>query len=254
MDSVGDLFIADSGNSRVRMVTAVSSSDIFFPQVAVGGGYSTTFTLSNTGATAISGNLMLRDQQGNPFNVNSPNLGAGGSFPVSILPGGAMFLTVNSLNPSDPTKNGWATVETTGGSLSGVETFQFVSGGVVQTATGVLPSEPMQFATIPVDDNYSQVRFTAYALANPSNQNLAIRLCLVDQDGNMVDDTVSITLGAWQQTARYLYQDFNRPIFKGSMVLRAQGGGTFVAVALIQNQQLFTAIPAIPSKAPNIPN
>jgi regulator of chromosome condensation (RCC1) repeat-containing protein len=224
----------------------------FFPQVAVGGGYSTTVALNNTGSSAISGNLILRDQQGNAFTVSSTNSGSGSSFPISILPGAATFLTLNSLSPNDPPKSGWASVETTVGSLSAVETFQF--GGVVQTATGILPSQPMQFATIPIDDDYSQIRLTAYALANPTNQDLVIKLLLVDQDGNVVDDKVSITLGPWQQTARYVYRDSNRPVFKGSMVLRAQGGGKFVAVALVQNRQIFTEIPTIASNASKIPN
>jgi hypothetical protein len=87
-------------------------------------------------------------------------------------------------------------------------------------------------------------------LANPTNQNLVIKLSLVDQDGNVVDDTVSITLGPWQQTARYVYANFGRPVFKGSLVLKAQGG-KFVAVALVQNQQVFTEIPIIPSNPSN---
>jgi alpha-tubulin suppressor-like RCC1 family protein len=223
----------------------------FFPQLAVGGGYSTTVALSNSGSTVISGNLVLRDQQGNAFTVSSTNSVSGSSFPVSIPPGGTTSLTVNSLSPNDPLRSGWATVETTGGSLSAIETFQF--GGVIQTATGIIPSQPIQSATFPVDDDYSQIRLTAYALANPTNQNLVVKLLLVDQDGNNVDDSVSITLGPWQQTARYVYRDFNRPSFKGSMVLRAQRGGMFVAVALLQNQQIFIEIPIIPGHTSDTP-
>jgi hypothetical protein len=36
------------------------------------------------------------------------------------------------------------------------------------------------------------------------------------------------------------------------MVLIGQGGNTFVVVALVLNQGLFTAIPVIPEKAPAI--
>jgi hypothetical protein len=39
--------------------------------------------------------------KGNPFTVNSSSLGVGSSFPISISAGGAMFLTVNPLSPSD---------------------------------------------------------------------------------------------------------------------------------------------------------
>jgi hypothetical protein len=198
----------------------------------------------------------MTDPQGNPWTVSSTSFGAGSSFPVSILPGGTQFLTVNPLNPNDPAKSGYAGVESTGGSPGGVATYQLAPGGVMQTSVGVLWSQPIQFATIPVDDDQSQSRTTAYGIANPTSQSLVVKLALVDQDGNLVDDTVSITLQPGQQIARYLWQDFNRPtfIFQGSVVLRAQGGLAFVAMALVQNQQLFTATPVIPGKAPNIPN
>jgi len=236
------------------IISSFAFSGIFFPQVAVGGGWSTSFMLTNTGSTTTSGNLVMTDQQGNPWTV-STSLGTGSSFPVSISPGGTMFLTVNPVNANDPGKSGYATVETTGGSPSGVATYQLVSGGNLQTATGVLSSQPTQFATIPVNDNHSENLYTAYAIANPTNETVTVKLALVDPNGNIVNDTVVITLDPGQQSAIYLYQQLNLPAtFQGSMVLRAQGGGTFVIVALVQNQQLFTAIPVIPNKAPDIPN
>jgi hypothetical protein len=224
--------------------------------MAVGGGWSTSFTLSNTSATTLSGNLNLADYQGNPLTVNSSSMGIGSSFPISVPSGGAVFLTVNSLSPNDPQKSGWVKVETWGGTLNGVATFfQSVSQGAIQNAAGVLSSQPTQFATIPVDENASSSRSTAYAIANPTDQILAIRLGLLDSNGILVDDTVSIMLNPGQKIARYLNQDFlNRPTFQGSLVFRAQEGGTFVAVALIQNQQLYTAVPVVPNKSPNIPD
>jgi hypothetical protein len=42
----------------------------FFPQVVVGGGYSTSFAVTNTGRTTASGSLILTDPQGNPLSVN----------------------------------------------------------------------------------------------------------------------------------------------------------------------------------------
>jgi hypothetical protein len=258
VDSTGDIFIADSNNHRIREVTTSipPSVSAYFPQVAIGGGWSTSFTLNNTGSATVSGDLILVDYQGNPFTVNISTLGLGSSFPISIPAGGTMFLTANPVSPNDPRKIGWAKVETSNGSLNGVATYQSVLEGVIQTATGVLSSLPTQYATIPVDENYSQNRKVAYALANQSSQILTIKVALVDLNGIVVNDTVSITLNPGQQMASYFNQNFpNRPTFQGSIVLRAQGGGAFIIVGLIQNEeQFYTAIPVIPSKAAVIPN
>jgi sugar lactone lactonase YvrE len=255
VDSADNLFIADYYNSRIRKVASASSSDTYFPQVAIGGGWSTSFILSNTGSTAISGNLILTDHQGNPFTVSSSALGIGSSFPISIPAGGVMFLTANPVSPNDPAKIGWAKVEAFNGSLNGVATYQSVSQETVQTATGVLSSQSTGFATIPVDENDSHNLKAAYAIANQSSQVLTVKVALVDSNGIVVDDTVRITLNPGQQIARYFNQDFtNRPTFQGSIVLRAQGGGAFIIVGLVQNQQFYTAIPVIPNKAANVPN
>src|SRR5947209_15855929 len=51
-------------------VGAETTTNIYFAQVAVGGGYETYFVLMNTGATAVNGTLFLTDQDGNAFNVD----------------------------------------------------------------------------------------------------------------------------------------------------------------------------------------
>jgi sugar lactone lactonase YvrE len=254
LDSNGNLFFADTGNNRIRKVTALPA-DTYFPQVAIGGGWSTTFTLINTGPNIVSGNLILSDNQGNPLNVSTSILGTGSSFPISMPAGGTMFLFANPISPGDTAKSGWAAVETYGGLLDGVATYQSSHQAVLQNAAGVLSSQPTQFATIPIDENDSQNIKTAYAIANPTDQVLTIKFALVDTNGIVVDDSVSVTLNPGQQFAKYFNQDFsNRPIFQGSIVLRTQGEGAFVAVALSQNQHIFTAIPIIPSVATNISN
>jgi hypothetical protein len=254
VDSAGNLLIGDRGNYRIRKVTSTPGSETYFPHVTVGGGYYTTFALSNTGDTTISGEIVLTDQQGQPLTASAMGAGTGSSFPVSIGPAGTMFLTVNPLDANEPVRSGWVKIVTTGGALSGVAAFHLTSEGTRQAAAGVLTSQPMRYATIPVDDDYSQGRLTAYAVANPTSQSLVIKLALVDQEGRVVDDTATFTLQPKQQIARYLYQDLARAQFKGSMVLRAQAGGSFAAVALVQYQKMFTVIPVIPAKASSVPD
>ncbi len=257
IDKEDNLLIGDDKNFRVRKVVLSSpiwKTETFFAHVAVGGGYTTTVTLTNTGDSPISGSLILTDSQGQPLTASVAGAGAGSSFPVFVAPAGTMFLSINPVGPGDPLKCGWATVFTSGGVPNGVATYHLASGGATQAVAGVPPSQPMQYATIPIDDDASQGRVTAYAVANPTSQNLVIKLALVDQDGQVVDDSVTFTLAPKQQIARHVNRDLARPQFKGSMVLRAQEGGSFVAVALRQYQKLFTVVPIISGKASRVPD
>jgi sugar lactone lactonase YvrE len=188
VDAAGNLFIADFNNQRVRMVTGVASVTTFFPQVAVGGGSDTLFTITNTGSTAASGNLILTDQQGNPFTVSgvltdssgtTQPASVGSSFSIYVPAGGTVFLSANALSPNNPTSSGWAELESTGGSLTGVATYEDVSGGIMQYIVGVLQSPLLQFATIPVDNDNTQDKQMAYAIVNPSSQTISIKLALV---------------------------------------------------------------------------
>ena len=188
VDTAGNLFIADFDNQRVRMVTGVASVTTFFPQVAVGGGSDTLFTITNTGSTAASGNLILTDQQGNPFTVSgvltdssgtTQPASVGSSFSIYVPAGGTVFLSANALSPNNPTSSGWAELESTGGSLTGVATYEDVSGGIMQYIVGVLQSPFLQFATIPVDNDNTQDKQMAYAIVNPSSQTISIKLALV---------------------------------------------------------------------------
>ncbi len=195
----------------------------------------------------------MTDQQGNPFTVSGiliDSLGttqpavSGSSFAFSVPSGGTVFLTASAVTTSSPLKVGWVQIDSTGGTLAAVATYEYAIGSATQSMVGVLQSQALQYMTIPVDNDSSQNQQTAYAIANPSGQTIAIQLALVGQDGIVVDNSVTITLTPKQQIARYLWQDLAaRTNFKGSLVLRGQNGATFAAVALVDKQGIFTVIP-----------
>jgi hypothetical protein len=231
---------------------SVVPADIFFPEMTVGGGWSTSLSFYNTGSKSTSGMLYLRDQQGNPLTVSSSELGVGSSFPINLPAGGTMFLTIDLPNPNDPGQNAWAVVEYEGGILSGVAAYRFDSEGVVTALAGVLPAHPMQFATIPVNQDTSQDRAIAYAIANPTDDDLLVNFCFVNPDGIVIDDSVNIVLAPGEQRAKYLFELFYLPEFKGTIALKAQDSGVFVAVGLMQNQDLFTVTPVEAGIAPDV--
>ncbi|HYK87673.1 MAG TPA: hypothetical protein VE398_02815 [Acidobacteriota bacterium] len=239
------------------------STTAFFAQVAVGSGFTTTFTLLNTGDTLLNGNLILTKSDGTPMNVNlslsSGSQVTASSVPVPIQPGGSLFVTATAANPGD-SFTGWARVESSGGTLGGVATFEYLPSGELQTIAGVLSADVTPVATIPVDDNVGTqqcVSCTGYAVANPGSSPISIRVVEVSADGTTVTPLDPINLDPGKHTAAFFFQDNAAARnFQGSAVLIGQGGATFSVVALVQVQSttgpLYTAIPVIPAKAPKI--
>ncbi len=255
--------------SRAADITAL------FPHVAIGGGYTTVFTFGNTGVDTVSGTLILTDKDGNPLNANllitsvpsaSINLAlsetgnaiAGSSTLVAVKSGGTEIITATALDPNGPVQTGWARVESTGGTLAGVATFQYSPSGSLQTVAGVLSSSATPVATIPVGNNHTQGVDTGFAVANPSaTDTLSIKVVKVTADGFPSGSYGPVVLPPSGQTAIFLYQiDSSFSTFQGSAVLIEASGKSFGVVALVQvNGQtgpLFTAIPVVPAKAPLI--
>ena len=173
-----------------------------------------------------------------------------------IRPGGTKFITASPVNPGDPMITGWACVESSGGTLGGVGTFQFTEAGKLTTIAGVLAGSAISVATVPVDNDGTLNRYTGYAIANPSDQDINVKIVVVDANGVPLQ-TLNLpqlnSLGARQQIARFLHQDVSSLLtFQGSMVLIGQSGSQFSVVALVLDQGLITAVPVIPSKAPGI--
>src|SRR5262249_34851948 len=65
-------------------IGAQTTTNLYFAQVAVGGGYTTVFTLMNTGSDPVNGTLYLKDQQGADFSVSMSGAvtGVGSNFPI----------------------------------------------------------------------------------------------------------------------------------------------------------------------------
>jgi hypothetical protein len=252
--------------------SAASSVPVFLAQVAVGGGFTTVFTFSNTGDTAATGNLSLTDQKGNTLPVvlsgatipqqsglaDNRREAAGSIFPLSIPPGGTQIFTARAVDPLADITNGWARLESAGGKVEGVGTFQVAERGSLKSIAGVLASPAAEFATIPIDNDDGQKRYTGFAVANTGSENINIRIVTLKEDGTVVDSINPPDLnplGPQKQIAGFLHQYLsNKTTFRGSMVLQADSGKKFAVVALLLNKGLFTAIPVILAKPSTVSN
>jgi hypothetical protein len=133
-----------------------------------------------------------------------------------------------------------------------VATFQLVENGILTTIAGVLSSSTMKVATIPVDDDISENRYTGFAVANPGSAAITVSIQTVKTDGTPDRLLDSIPLAAGEQTAAFVFERAGYQTFQGSVVLIGKDGVEFSVVALVQNSGLLTVVPVIPAKAPAI--
>jgi len=238
-------------------IGAETTTNLYFGHVALGAGWNTIFSIVNTGATTVNGTLSITGTTGQPINANIDGAVVAG-LAVSVPAGGTRTLVANPVSSTDPLRSGWAKYENIGGNAAGVATFQQAVGNQLATAAGVLSSNLVSAATIPVYNDLAASRFVGFAIANPNASAINIRLTTLNEAGTVQDGPVTpaqLNLPGNGQIAIFLHEILPaRATFRGSMVLQgASAGQTFVVVALVQNGPLVTAVPVIPEKSPVVP-
>jgi len=181
----------------------------------------------------------------------------GSTFGVSVPAAGARVFLATSLTPNQ-LRTGWGRFESTSGGVVGLATFLLADGLNLRSVAGVFGSQPVEFATIGVDNSLSQGRFTGFSIANPTNESINIRVVVLNAEGNITETLTPPELnplGPQRQISKFLHEYLPaRATFRGSVVLAAQAGRRFVATALIQFQGLLTATPVTPDKPAAVTN
>lgn len=261
---------ASGGVASNPVTLTITSNTLYFPQVVVGGGYSTVFTVFSTAGGTILCTLTLKDQAGNDFPANITTAAIGppsaapvdreelsiGPYPFYLYGAGMKVVTVTPANPTDPAKVGWANIVYQSGIVYAVATYKYRPSGALTTSVGILSSQLAGYATIPVDNDDSQGRYTGFAIANPSSGSINVRLITLDQNGLLVDNVAPAglnPLGPNQQISAFLHQYVPRSTFKGTMILSVQGGQQAVMTALVLEQGIYSAIPVVPDKSTSVP-
>src|SRR5262245_31226628 len=237
-------------------IGAETSTSLYFGQVALGAGWNTIFSIVNTGPTTVNGTLSLTGTTGLPINANIDGTVTAAQA-VSVPAGGTRTLIANPVSPSDPLRTGWARYENIGGNASGVATFQLTTAGILSTAAGVLSSQLVTAATIPVYNDLAAGRFVGFAVANPNQTTMMLRLTTVNENGTIADPATTpaqLNLQPGGQVSIFLHEIITtRTTFRGSMVISTAGSQGFAIVALVQNGPLVTAVPVVNEKAPSVP-
>jgi hypothetical protein len=213
------------------------SNTLYFPQVAFGGGYSTTFAIVNTGAIPVSSRLNLYTQGG------SLRADLGGQ--IVIGPGNSARLTIPNVGPLQAV---WAEFDAGAATVKGVATFDSRDpSGRLITSAGVLGIEADNTFLIPVDVT-STITSTGVAVANISNNDLSIEFRLFGQNGVMVANNLSFPIRAHTQIADFvpniLTQIFGIDSFRGTLLVRSLAFTPTLAVtALTVKEGLLSAVP-----------
>jgi hypothetical protein len=205
---------------------------LIFPHFAQGGGYQTTFTLTNLSSTAATATVQVFLESGAPSTNLMIPLAPNGTQKAALT--GAL-LTV-----------GWVRVTVSPPvSVTGLETIQLINDAGVIADASVLPVTPTTSSLFPVV--YRNGVATGLALANPGAVSATVNLLLRDQSGVEIG-TRTLSIDPSQQMARFIAEFFHGigPLDGSVEVSSSQ------AIAVVALKQLPSGIfSTLPSASPS---
>jgi hypothetical protein len=161
---------------------APASSPVYFPQLADGGGYTTSIVLSNTSSTTEAGTAAILDDDGNPLSVRVAGGATGSSFNYSI-PAGGVFVLQTDGSPDSP-RTGWVKITPDSGNTApvGAGVFSYSPGGILVTESGIPSSPAATRARVYVDK--ANGHDTGLAIGNPGASPITITMQAFQSNGS----------------------------------------------------------------------
>jgi hypothetical protein len=213
-----------------------------FPQIADGGGYQTTITLSNPGQDTVTGTLQFYSSSGTAWLL-SVNSSVDSQFDFSI-PGSGSKRFVTSGTGSIAT--GWVSVESTD-TLSGVATYEIRSGGKLTESVGVLGTRPIKRFSVPLERDSESTFGVGLALVNTGSDPLTVKLWITNEAGEVFQtssDPDYQNIPAHGYVAKYASQAFpSLPSdFKGTLTGEMSGDGAMAVVGMILKDGVQSAV------------
>jgi hypothetical protein len=228
--------------------TSLFSNKLYFPQVAFGGGYTTTVVLMNMGMTSVSSDFQVYAQTGALLK----------NIPTTVPGGGSTRLSI--ADPGQAIISSWAMLDAGTGTLQGIATFDLRStnGGLITTA-GVSGLEAGDGFRLPVDvtaDGIAVNTGIAMVNVNPSNR-ITVVLVLMPESGSSSvtgSDERFITLDSGHQIAEFVTSIWPRLAvgFRGTLSVSVVDFGvhdSLVLTGLSVKEGLLSALPVIPDNS-----
>ncbi len=225
----------------IPILAEETASEVYFPQVADGGGYRTNIILVNPAAAGTTAVIEFFDSDGKPLLM--PIAGAlRSSLEVTLNAKGVASLLTDGT--SGGTKTGWARVRAPH-AIGGSAIFQTLSSDRITSQAGVRSSPAAKRFAVFVDSvGFAE---SGLAVANPSGSAVTFALYLRNTRGEIAA-AHNITLPAFGHTARFFTEWFPTAFgeFEGTLEVAAESPVTGVALRydnFLAN--VFSALPVI---------
>jgi sugar lactone lactonase YvrE len=232
----GDLYIADTGNNRVRAVSFPGA----MPQIASAGNWDTLLTLVNLNATASQATLSFSGDSGSPLSLPF-TFPQGSSSPVTAstitqMVNSNAVLLLDTTGPNEQPATGWAQLLSSGG-ITGYAIFS--NAFFKWNAVVPLDARNASSYLVPFDNTGSLT--TGVALANMVGQAGEVNVIVRDDTGVQLE-TGPISLPALGHTSFTLPSNYASSAGKrGTVEFDTPAGGWISVLGLRANQISKTA-------------
>ncbi len=204
------------------------ANDLWFPQIAAGGGYTTKITLANVdlrGTAPALGQLFFYNQDGSARTVTTLEAGTASSFNITVPYQGTRTLTITS---RADVAVGAAKYQGDAVVTGGVATYTFGA-----TAVGVLPGNSISNGYVPL---LLRPGFdTGIAVVNTFSAPIDVQFSLLNPDGSSLQTGSRVRIPTNGQVARLVGPElgFRGPFAPGTALqISVIGSGTFAALPL----------------------
>jgi hypothetical protein len=231
------------------LTSSLMTSPLYFPQIADGGGYQTTFLLLNTSDMQESGTLYFMKDDGSPYEVRfNSDEETVTQFHYTIQAKGALrILTEGSRSE---TTTGWAQLMPEEGPTPvGAGILGSISNGILVTESGVPSAAPTTHARIYIDGSSNHE--TGLAVVSSDNNGATVTLQAYQSDGasSAGSGPASIRLSANGHRAAFINQLISELPVGFTGILDLQSSAPFAALTLrsvlnSRNDFLISTFPA----------
>ncbi len=215
-----------------------------FAQIGDGGGFRSTFLITNQNADPVEATLRFFQDDGSPWSLTVADVQ--GTTYQTLIPARGMVRLVTGNQGSTP-RSGWATLEA-GEDVGAQVFFEILVDDSLVTQAAVESSGPVREAFLFVEEQPGTSTGVAIVNLAPAGTTRPVRvdLTLREVDGS-VRRTTSITLQAGEHVAQFVQSLFSDDLsgelgnFRGSLFLRASG-----PVAVVTLQQTGLVLGTLP--------